>query len=867
VVIAVLANDSDPDGDPLTVTALTQPANGTAVLNPDGTVTYTPDPDFVGEDSFTYRASDGSLESAPATVTVTVSAPPPVNNPPLAGDDGASTTQGAAVVIAVLANDSDPDGDPLTVTALTQPANGTAVLNPDGTVTYTPDPDFVGEDSFTYRASDGSLESAPATVTVTVSAPEGGEPALPSILNFQQGVAGYAGTIDTYLHQASPGTVRRTAKELIVDGVDKGGEVQALLRFDDIFGAGPGRIPLGAIIGSATLELATTNKGDGASIHRMVGAWSDTDTWTSLGNGIQADGVEAMMQADLITGFVPIGTTTLDVTASLQAWANGQTNLGWAFLPLGSDGWKFNSAEGTVAPKLTVEFRFDGGRVNNPPVAGDDSASTMQGNAVVIPVLANDSDPDGDQLTVTALTQPANGTAVLNPDGTITYTPNAGFIGADIFTYRAFDGGLLSDPATVVVTVTVPDGPPLVPLETSYIATLVNSGTDKRNMEHTNATKSFYHDGDWWSVLPNQQGWHVHRFDGPLPEPGTLGGWTAAGPTMMSPGRRADIAWDVATQTLYVLNFGPSETTPRLYKLGYDDTSRSFDIIANIQLAGTNGKLTGAEWQRNPEMSLGLDQNGIPIVALIGPSAAGGTKGLKLAFPTSPDLETWSTTVVDGGPTTATGSNGDNKADIVAFRQDGVDRIGIAYSDEATKTWKFAYQDTPAAPGGYASGWITGTITGAVGIDNHIAALWDGTSIIVTMKDDKNGIWAVKGLPDAWETPVSVHDRSHNASRPTLAYDQDNGNVFVFFQENTNRPYGDIHVKVASADDLAFNASDPGIRIVASTRAGENMTDPQMPTHPVGAATEGKFFVFARNWDQPEVWYNDIILADEMLFA
>jgi hypothetical protein len=597
----------------------------------------------------------------------------------------------------------------------------------------------------------------------------------------------------------------------------------------------------------------------------MLMPWSDRDTWSSLGAGVQADGVEATAAYDLRTGFVPAGGTALDVTASLQAWANGAANYGWALLPLGSEGWKFDSAEGLTPPKLTVEFSVGDGPVNRPPVANDDSATTLKGAAVTISVLANDHDPDNDPLSVGDLTQPANGVATLNPNGTITYAPHATFTGADSFTYRAFDGQLHSNPATVQITVNPPVYNPPVPLDASYIATLVNSGTDKRNMEHTNATKSFYHDGDWWSVLPNQAGWHVHRFDGPLPEVGSLGGWTAASQAMLSPGRRADIAWNDATDTLYVLNFSPSETAPRLYKFGYSETTRSFDMLSNIQLAGTNGKLTGAEWQRNAEMSLGLDQNGVPLVALVGPSAAGGEKGLKLAYPTKGDLSVWATTTVDSGPTTATGSNGDSKADLVPFQIGGIDHIGIAYSDVSTNTWKLAYQPTPTSASAYSSGWKTSTITNTVNVDNHIAALWTGSEIIVTMKDDRDGLWVVKGLPDAWEAPVNAHHRTHKASRPTLAYDEDNDNVFVFYQENTSRPYGDIHFKMASVDDLAFDALHPGVRILASTRSGESMADPQMPTHAVGSATDNKFFVFGRNWDAPEVWYNDIVLSDALL--
>ncbi|MDI5934704.1 Ig-like domain-containing protein [Halomonas kalidii] len=819
----------------------------------------------LGPDGWSFDSAEGSVPPK-LIIEYSFEGGEPVNTPPVANDDSASTLEGTAVQIAVLANDSDPDGDPLTVGSITQPPNGSVTVNANGTITYTPNQGFVGSDSFTYRASDGQLLSDPATVTVTVD-PGEEPPPTSTTVQFQHGSGGYAGGVDTYLHGAQPGTSRATATTLNVDSADNGGAVQTLLRFDALFGSATGQIPLGATILSATLELQTTGKGDGARLHRMLQPWNDSATWDSLENGIQADGIEAMLESDLNTGFVAIGTTRLDVTASLQAWASGQVNHGWAFLPTGSDGWDFLSAEGSSPPRLIVEYTTEGGGpTNNPPIANHDSATTEQGAAVQIAVLANDSDPDGDPLTVGSATQPANGTITINANGTITYTPNHGFHGSDGFTYRAYDGQLLSDPATVSLTVTQSDDPPPPPLDTSYIATAFNT-SDTRNFEHTNATKSFYHAGAWWGVLPEQSGWHVYRFDGTLPDPGTMGGWVKSSPTMLTSGRRADIAWDDATDTLYVLNFGPSETQPRLFELAYNQQTQAFEIDANIQLAGSGGKLTGAEWQRNTEMALGLDQNGNPVVSLIGPSAAGGEKGLKLAYPTSSDLGTWATSTIDSGPSTTSGSNGDNKVDFVAFQLNGVDHVGLVYGDNATGLWKFAYQPTPSSPAGYGSGWTIETITGEVKLDNHLAALWDGNAIIMTMKDDKDALWAIKGLPGNWQDPVLVHAATHSASRPTLAYDEDNEMVFIFYQENTSRPYGDIHYKVSYSAELLFDASDPGTRFITSTRPDENMSDPQMPTHSVGSATDSMFFVFARNQEAREIWYNDFLLSDDLFIA
>jgi VCBS repeat-containing protein/parallel beta-helix repeat protein len=165
----VLTNDSDVDGNALTAVLGTGPANGTLTLNADGSFTYTPNANFNGSDSFTYRANDGAVDSGLATVTITVN---PVNDAPVASDDAYSTNEDTALTIAaagVLSNDSDVDGNALTAVLGTGPANGTLTLNADGSFTYTPRADFYGTDAFTYQAFDGSASSNIATVTITVN--------------------------------------------------------------------------------------------------------------------------------------------------------------------------------------------------------------------------------------------------------------------------------------------------------------------------------------------------------------------------------------------------------------------------------------------------------------------------------------------------------------------------------------------------------------------------------------------------------------------------------------------------------------------------------------------------------------------------
>src|SRR6185295_17066523 len=142
---------SDVDGQALTYAIVVGPAHGTlTTLTPgSGTaaVTYTPNADYSGSDSFTFKASDGTVDSNVATVTIAVA---PQNDAPVAKDDAATTEEDTAATIVVLRNDSDADGDTLTVSGVSLPAHGTASANADGTIVYTPAANYNGADGFSY---------------------------------------------------------------------------------------------------------------------------------------------------------------------------------------------------------------------------------------------------------------------------------------------------------------------------------------------------------------------------------------------------------------------------------------------------------------------------------------------------------------------------------------------------------------------------------------------------------------------------------------------------------------------------------------------------------------------------------------------
>ena len=173
----VLANDSDPDGDPLTAALVSEPSNGILILSRDGSFTYVHDGSETTNDSFTYVANDGFRDSNMASVSITVNA---VNDPPVAVNDSYRVDANGTLDVdndtGVLANDRDPDDDPLTAVLVSEPSNGTVTLDPDGSFSYLPDANFDGTDTFTYQANDSELDSNTATVTVTIEVVELPEP-------------------------------------------------------------------------------------------------------------------------------------------------------------------------------------------------------------------------------------------------------------------------------------------------------------------------------------------------------------------------------------------------------------------------------------------------------------------------------------------------------------------------------------------------------------------------------------------------------------------------------------------------------------------------------------------------------------------
>ncbi|TLM78480.1 MAG: tandem-95 repeat protein [Actinobacteria bacterium] len=349
----VLANDTDADGDSITATLVAGPSHGSLVLSAAGGFAYDPDADWNGTDSFTYRAYGGAAYSAAATVTIVVT---PVSDAPVASDDSTSTPEDTAKQIAALANDTDADGDMLAVGSFTQPAHGVVTSTTSG-FDYTPTADWNGADTFTYRASDGTTYSAPATVTIVVT-PVNDEPV--------------ASDDSTSTLEDAVKAIAALANDTDVDG--------------DTLTVGSFTQPAHGVVASTTSGFDYTPTAD----------WNGTDSFT------------------------------------YRVW----------------DGAAL-SAPATVTIVVTP--------VNDAPVASDDSTSTPEDTTVTVHapgVLANDSDADGDSITATLVAGVGHGTLALSADGGFTYAPAADWNGTDSFTYRAFDGTVYSNTATVTIVVT-----------------------------------------------------------------------------------------------------------------------------------------------------------------------------------------------------------------------------------------------------------------------------------------------------------------------------------------------------------------------------------------------------------------------------
>jgi VCBS repeat-containing protein len=457
----VLANDSDADGDALSVSLVDEPSHGTVTVAEDGSFVYTPDPDFHGEDSFTYVASDGQVETEVASVTIMVEA---VNDAPTAGEDAYSVAEDNALLVeageGVLANDTDVDGDALSVSLVGEPSHGTVTLAEDGSFEYMPEPGFHGEDSFTYVTSDGQSESTETLVAIAVEA-----------INDAPVSAGDAYVVaeDSALTVDAIGGV--LANDTDVDGdaltaslVDKPSHGTVTLAADGSFEYTPAADFAGE---DSFTYLAGDGQADGelTTVAITVEAMNDApapvgDAYTVAEDGLlTVEAIGGVLSNDLdvdgdalsvsLVDEPSYGTVTLGSDGSFEYTPAANFHGEDSFTYMASDG---QAESETITVAITVEA------VNDVPTPAADAYATDTGGVLTVEaeagVLANDSDIDGDALSARLVESPANGTVVLGEDGSFEYTPEPGFYGEDSFTYVSADGQAESEATSVSVEVT-----------------------------------------------------------------------------------------------------------------------------------------------------------------------------------------------------------------------------------------------------------------------------------------------------------------------------------------------------------------------------------------------------------------------------
>ncbi|MEM7239629.1 MAG: tandem-95 repeat protein, partial [Pseudomonadota bacterium] len=468
LLITPLGNDTDVDGDTLTLIDFGAAQNGTLTDNGDGTLTYVPNANFNGTESIDYVVHDGRGGLSTGTVTITIDA---VNDAPDAADDALTVQADTPLVINVaadlLANDTDVENDALSLIEIGEPSNGTLTDNGDGTFTYTPNPGFKGVDSLTYSVGDGQGSST-ATLNLAV-APEAGF--------FSDDFSGATPFADWTLI----GPAEATAETQVIS---PDGYLELT-------------VPEGGIF-----DLWDTNK-DGA---RYMQASQDAD-FTVEAKFLSTPTERTQMQGILIEQdqddwlrFDVLHTgTNLQIFAAITEEGESRkviaSNLNIDSVPFlrvdrAGDTWTFEfsidgdhwveagqfdhaievsaigpfaaSTNGASAHTAVVDYfensadpLMDDFTIPQPPTIGEDNLSVRTGTQLVIDIaddlMANDFDNNGDPVIFVSATSTGAGTIVDNGDGTLTFTPAEGFLGTDEFSYTLSDGNDTSTGAVNVV--------------------------------------------------------------------------------------------------------------------------------------------------------------------------------------------------------------------------------------------------------------------------------------------------------------------------------------------------------------------------------------------------------------------------------
>ena len=467
---SLLGNDTDPDtGDTLTIDAVGSATHGSvAIVN--GEVVFTPTAAYHGPASFVYRVVDGSGVQSTGLVTFNVSG---VNDMPVAVGETIYSTEDTTLVIstaALLQNDTDPDiatdGQVLSVVAVSNAQGGTATLLGNGTVEFVPYADFYGNASFVYTISDGVGGTAQATATIVVANVNDAPIAT------GETVSGQAGQVLTISAGAllqneydSDNTISQLAINSVQSGV--GGTVALNGSGDVVFTPAVGftgtatftytvRDPSGEVSNSVTTSIvlsALPNTSPTVQGEIVTGSSEDAvfhiPRTTLLANDSDAEDANSLLSIVLV-GSATNGTVALDGNGDIVFTPNANFN--------GNASFYYQVRDSQGAASATVQAVIPVAAVNDLPVAADDQFQTYKNSTMTIgfgQLTGNDSDVDGDTLTVGGVRNASHGSVSI-VGGNVQFIPTAGFTGAASFEYLSDDGHGGQTWATAQVTVSNP---------------------------------------------------------------------------------------------------------------------------------------------------------------------------------------------------------------------------------------------------------------------------------------------------------------------------------------------------------------------------------------------------------------------------
>ncbi|HGF3751143.1 TPA: tandem-95 repeat protein, partial [Vibrio parahaemolyticus] len=457
-VIKVVGNDTfEGDGKVVSLDTNNGPANGTVSVNPDGSVTYTPNDNYHGTDSFTYIVTSGGVSES-TTVSVDVT---PVNDAPVAKDDIATTQEDTAVTIDVLSNDTDVDGDKLSIQSATVPEAQGKVEIVDGKLVFTPAENFNGDVEITYTVTDGQLTDE-AKVTVTVN-PVNDAPTIK--VDAVESITEDAVSTDTVVATLEVADTDTPEDQLTVS-LENNSNGYFVLVGDEV------KLTQAGVDAVNNDELNLKDLTISASVSDGVNPTaSDSDSLVvnrvndapTVENAI----ADQVLSEDFDTYTIDLNEVFKDSDSSLEFSVSGNSNVlvsienGIVTISPTAD-WNGSETLMFTATDPSGESVSQTVNFTVAPVADivADKATVVEDTSTIIKVLGNDTFEGTDKVvSLDTNNGPANGTVSVNPDGSVTYTPNDNYHGADSFTYIVTSGGV-SESTTVSVDVTpVNDAP------------------------------------------------------------------------------------------------------------------------------------------------------------------------------------------------------------------------------------------------------------------------------------------------------------------------------------------------------------------------------------------------------------------------